>query len=333
VLRRLPAGPADTSMGAFARVLTVLPDVDALAALCDGGPPLVAASALAVVGYVLEERGDLDGALASVRRMVSQLTPGPPWFRLFAQSRLGELCLLTERHGEALTHLTAAHRAIAAFGVGDDLIQLRLAIVLAHLGLGAPGEAERVLATVEPPVDAVEALSFDVATRAELALAKGEIETGLRGWRRSAALLAGSGGTWLGPWASATQAMAVVAHVRAHRLDEVTGLADGLPAVLDRLLAAERVPAPICGTVLLALGLVEVERGRTVRGAWLVALAERFHYLREYQPTMSSAAARALVVTAAGPTYSEAVAEYAGLSREDLWAAARELAAAYRERV
>ncbi|GAA4692040.1 hypothetical protein GCM10023215_31340 [Pseudonocardia yuanmonensis] len=333
VLRRLPPGPADTAIGAIAEVVTVLPDAAALGDLCTDPRPLVAAIALGVVGYVREAQGDLAGAYATAREMPDRIPARMPWLHTFVHGRLAELSLQLERHDEALVRLAAAGKALAELGVVGDPMGLRLGMVVAHLGLGATGDAERALATVPPPADTPDAVSFDLVARAELALAKGEVEAGLAMWRRATTVLdVDTCAAWLRPYAWSLRAMAVVAHVRHHRLDEAAGTADDLPAALDALLATG-VPDPICGTLLLALGLVEVERGRAVRGAWLVAIAERFHYLREYQPTMSSAAARAAVTAAAGPAYAEAVAEYAGLDRDDLRAEARDLAEAYRDLV
>jgi hypothetical protein len=54
----------------------------------------------------------------------------------------------------------------------------------------------------------------------------------------------------------------------------------------------------------------------------LVALAERFHFVRTFQPTMSSARARAAAEQADAAGYAEAAAEYAGLGRDELRVAA-----------
>lgn len=333
ILRRVPPGPADTAIGALAEVMAVLPDAAALARLCADARPLVAAVALGVVGYVREAQGDLHAACSTAREMQARIPARMPWLRTFVHGRLAELGLQLERHGEALGHLAATADALAAQGVEGDPMGVRLGLVVAHLGLGATGDAERALAAVAPPANTPDAVTFDLVVRAELALAKGEVDAGLAMWRRATEVLdVGRCASWLLPYAWSLRAMTVVAHLRHHRLHEVAGLVDDLPGALDVLLDGG-VPDPMCGTLLLALGLVEIERGRPVRGAWLVAIAERFHYQREYQPTMSSAATRATVLAAAEPAYADAVAEYAGLDRDDLRAEARALAAAYRDLV
>ena len=54
----------------------------------------------------------------------------------------------------------------------------------------------------------------------------------------------------------------------------------------------------------------------------MVALAERFRFLRNFQPTMSAARARQAAEQADRPAYEDAVSSYAGLGHEELRAAA-----------
>ncbi|GAA4559127.1 ATP-binding protein [Pseudonocardia xishanensis] len=339
VLRSLRPADGEAATGgaaaiaALAEVLLALPDVGRIAELSRDPRPLVAALALGVVGYVREFRGDLAGAHAAAVEMAARAPGRAPWLALLVRGRLAELSLQRERHAEALDHLRAAGAALAELGVVGDPVGVRLGQVVAHLGLGDAAAAERVLATV-PPGDSLDSVAFALAVRAELALTRGDVDTGLARWREASRMLDVDDATseWLRPFAWTLRATAVVAHLRAGRLAAVADLADALPAGLDALVAAG-APDPQCGALLLAIGLVELERGRTVRGAWLVAVAERFHYQRDFQPTMAGAAIRARVTDAAGPAYAEATAEYAGLDRDDLRAEARALAAAYRDLV
>ena len=96
---------------------------------------------------------------------------------------------------------------------------------------------------------------------------------------------------------------------------------------------------PTCGGLLLALAMVDLERGaragdeRAARsGARMVALAERFRFLRNFQPTMSAARARQAATHADRPAYDEAVSSYAGLDADELRAAALALLRARAER-
>jgi hypothetical protein len=79
---------------------------------------------------------------------------------------------------------------------------------------------------------------------------------------------------------------------------------------------------PTCGGLLLALAMVDLDRGATNSAARMIALAERFRFLRNFQPTMSTARARRAAEQADRPAYDEAVSSYAGLGHGDLRAAA-----------
>jgi hypothetical protein len=116
-------------------------------------------------------------------------------------------------------------------------------------------------------------------------------------------------------------------------------LADALPGSLIRLLTqppADSPPYPIeqlsCGTLLLAIAVADLARARRTgdpdlarSAARMIALAERFRFLRMFQPTMSAASARAEAEQADRPAYEKAVLSYAGLDRAGIRAAARDL--------
>jgi len=193
---------------------------------------------------------------------------------------------------------------------------------------------------------------FDTTMRAEIALGRGDVDTGLQLWRTAAATLRdtqrpGPGGdlSRLDPWALQVQASAVVAHAQHGRLGLVAEITRALPAALSAL-TAEPGPPPgtlaasyglaVCGSLLLALAMTDIDRGQRAAdaefarsGAKMIALAERFGLKGGLQPTMSAARARRAAQDADGPAYAGAVSSYAGLDPEGLRAAAR---AALRER-
>jgi hypothetical protein len=75
--------------------------------------------------------------------------------------------------------------------------------------------------------------------------------------------------------------------------------------------------------------MVDLDRGQrtgdehaTRSGVRLVALAERFRFLRGFQPTMSAARARHAAEQADRSAYADAVSGYADLGRDELRAAA-----------
>jgi hypothetical protein len=173
---------------------------------------------------------------------------------------------------------------------------------------------------------------------------RGEVEAGLRLWRRAADLLVNAEEPIFDlefdpsqeTWTLEAMAVTVVAHAQHGRLDLVEGLTAELSDRLSTMLAnpvANPPPylmeLPASGTVLLALAMVDLDRGAragderaTGSGVRLVALAERLEFLRNFQPTMSAARARRAAEQADRPAYEDAVSSYAGLGHDDLRAAA-----------
>jgi predicted ATPase/DNA-binding SARP family transcriptional activator len=346
-LRRLPPAPPDTLIRAIAIVLGTAPENrSALYELCDSDEPLVAGAANGVVSYYWENEGDPERALRAARRTLDAFGHGRfPYLEAAGHSRISELCLQLERGDEARRHLTAALPVLERFGARSDLVGLRWWLVLANLQLGAVDEAEHWLEQTESLADEpVGALTYGCGIRAEILLARGEVEAGLRLWRRAVELLVNAEGPIFDfddepgqeTWILEATAVTVVAHAQHGRLDLVEELTGALPDRLSAMLAnpVENPPPylmelPVSGGLLLALAMVDLDRGartgdeRAARsGARMIALAERFRFPRNFQPTMSSARARQAAIHADRPAYDEAVSSYAGLGHEDLRAAA-----------
>jgi tetratricopeptide (TPR) repeat protein len=352
-LRRLPPAPPDTLIRAIAVVLDVAPgDRSALYALSDSDEPLVAAAANGIVSYFWENEGDLESALKAARRMLDVVdTRKLPYLQAVAHSRISELCLQVERGDEARRHLLAVLPVLERLGARSDLDGVRSWLVLANLQMGAVDEAEHWLEQTEYRADEpVGTLTYGFGIRAEILLARGEVEAGLRLWRRAVDLVVNAEGPIFGfddepnqeTWILESTAVTVIAHAQHGRLDLVEELTGTLPDRLSTMLAspAENPPPylmelPVAGELLLALAMVDLDRGdrtgdgrATRSGARMIALAERFRFPRNFQPTMSSARARQAATDADRPAYDEAVSSYAGLGHEDLRAAALDAVAA-----
>jgi len=223
-------------------------------------------------------------------------------------------------------------------------------MVLANLERGALDEAERELKlTTQVGWEAGDLAMFDIAVRAEVALGRGDIDTGLRLWRAAASALwdprrEGSGDdlSVLGPWAQEAQAIAVIAHAQHGHIGLVSEICDVLPASLYTLTADPGPPADtpsasypglsILGCLLLALAMTDIDRAqrtgdeRAARsGVRMIALAERFGFQHGFRPTMSTPRARQAAQNANGPAYDDAVSSYAGLDPDALRAAAQAL--------
>jgi predicted ATPase len=346
-LRRLPPAPPDTLVRATAIVLgATAEDRSAVHKLCDSDEPLVAGTANAIASYLLENDRDLDSALKAARRTLEAFEDrGVPWMRTLAHCRIAELCLQVEQGGEAQRHLRAALPVLEKLGAWSDVAGTRWWMVLASLQLGAVDEAERWLEQTAPlrADEPVGMLTYGLGVRAEILLARGEVEAGLRLWRRAADLLASAEEPIFGidvdpdrdPWTLEAKAVAVVAHAQHGRLDLVEEITGELPHRLSAMLTNPTAPAPlhlvefpILGALLLALAMVDLDRGertgdeRAVRsGARMIALAECFRFLREFQPTMSAARARRAAQQADRSAYDDAVSSYADLGRDHLRAA------------
>jgi predicted ATPase/DNA-binding SARP family transcriptional activator len=352
-MRRLPSAPPDTFARATEAVLATLsgpPEAQraTLQTKLDSDQPLLAGMANYLASYTLEAVGDLDDALAAARRSLAAFERrGGVWLRAAAHSRIGQLCLQTDEAGagdDAVRHLTAALSVAEAFGASSSANRIRGAIVLANVQRDAFDEAERQLElTNRAGWDAGDLSMFDTAVRAEIALGRGDTDTGLRLWRETAAALRdpqhqGPGElSSLEPWAQQVQAIAVVAHAQRGQLDRVAEITDALAASLSALTADHDLSAgtpaahypglSVWGSLLLALAVTDIDRAqragdqRAARSAaQMVALGERFGFQYGFA-TMSHA--RRAAQDADGPAYADAVSSYAGLDPEALRAAAR----------
>lgn len=324
VLRRLPPAPADTLARAIQIVLCTAVEggLAAVEPLCDSEEPLLAGMADAAVSFALEASNDLDGAYKAARRMLTALENySIPWIRAVAHSRIGELCLQIGPADEAVRHLGIALSIVEQIGALHSAVRGQWALVFACLRAGAIDDAEHWLeqASRNDGVEAAGLEMVDSTVRAEILLARGDVDAGLRLWRHVAGRLRDSA-TVTAYWRTEVLSATVVAHAQHGRLDLIENITDPLPQLTATALSTMEFPA--CGALLLALAVVRADRGAGRSAARLVALAERFRYARSFQPTMSVDRARQAAVRADGPAYTEAVSTYADLDPNALRAAA-----------
>nr|WP_042194745.1 BTAD domain-containing putative transcriptional regulator [Kibdelosporangium sp. MJ126-NF4]CEL21517.1 Signal transduction response regulator / Disease resistance domain-containing protein / Tetratricopeptide repeat-containing protein [Kibdelosporangium sp. MJ126-NF4]CTQ95916.1 Signal transduction response regulator / Disease resistance domain-containing protein / Tetratricopeptide repeat-containing protein [Kibdelosporangium sp. MJ126-NF4] len=321
-LRRLPSARADTIPTAIAVLLTTP----------DSPEPLVRAASDFVNSYLKEGELDPRGALEAAER-AEVLTRGTvPWARLAAHARLGELCLQADDPDRARTHFSAALEVF-----DDDIADVRVSLILCELSAGNIDTAEKWLRSVWSGVveqsgdrDGTEG-SFQLGVQAEIRLARDEVDAGLGLWRRALTRIDQRAGTeyrvassGFDPWLSEVQAAVVIAHAQHGRLHQIADLVEHLRNRAAWLLRNPTVGPPpflrecsVWGALLLAVAMTEIQRA-PAKAARMIAVAERFRFLREYQPTMSPARAREAAVHADRVAYAEAVSEYATLSREEL---------------
>ncbi|WIM99217.1 BTAD domain-containing putative transcriptional regulator [Actinoplanes oblitus] len=317
VLRRLPP-PAPGSLIGAAQAVLGAGDVREL---YDSADPLLAGLAYYAGSYRAEHANDPAAALLAARRMLARLADLDPWLRALAHARIGELCLQAAPGEEAFQHLDIALSIMEELGAWSSAARARWAIVLADLQRGAFDRAEQGLDQLSCGVLTEEAgaMRFDLCTRAEIRLGRGDVAGGLRLWRQAAAGLRGDEGLW----ASEILAVVVIVHCR----HGCSGLvADVAEQVARRLRAAlPVVPVAIfriCGVMLLATAAFAGAGGRAAEAARLVAVADRFGFSGTFR---SVPAAAEPVRDADRPAYTAAVAEYAGLDAGALRAAALSL--------
>ena len=332
-LRRLPPAKPGTLVHAAETVLRTVaePDFAPLFALCGNEDPLVAGLAEGVASYAWSALDDPERAQAAAERMVAVFEDREsPWLRAVAHARVGELCLELERGEQARRSISTVLAVLDETGTWSGAARIRGALVLANLQIGAIDEAEHWLeqAMLTGGSEVAGASMVDVGARAEILLARGDTDTGLRLWRQAAERLRSTkdSGPGADGWMWETQAVTVVAHAHHGRLDLVTEITEDLPRVLPGLLEDPGTSVPVCGALLLALALTDLDHAQTAgeraAAVRLIALAERLRYVRGFHPTMSSTRIRALAEQADEPAYTDARSEYAGLGREDLRSAA-----------
>ncbi|HET9172229.1 MAG TPA: BTAD domain-containing putative transcriptional regulator [Actinospica sp.] len=357
-LRRLPApSRPDTPARATGVVLASIAEArgEALATLqllCDSDEPMLAGMANTVAGFVWQSANDPDSALKAARRTLASFDGSEqqyPWFAVMTHSRIGELCLDLGRGDEAHEHFAAtlalltAMPGLNAFENGSSAARVRSAMILANLQRGAIDEAEQWLETAvrEDGEDGTGLPMFVASARAQILLARGEIDAGLRLLREAAAALRGPGRErthgqpYQETWALEVEAMAVVAHAEHGRLHLVGQLSGRLARDAAKLIletadrASSYADVPVVGAMLVTLAVLDIERGQrtgdesaTRSGVRMIALAESFGFTSGFKPTMSSGELRRLAENADGPAYTEAVSEYTGLDGDELRAAA-----------
>ena len=332
-LRRLPPPPPGTLAEATQAVLHSITDGSEFAALfllCDSEDPLLAGMANGVLSYVWENLDDPGRALSAANRMAAAFDgKETPWMRAVAHARTGELCLQLERGDEARRELTMALSVLDELGTWSGAARVRGALVLANLQVGDIDEAEHWLEqAMRGGEEAAGTSMVEFAARAEILLARGEVEAGLRRWRQTAEQLRNSDRSEeLGAeaWNREIQAMTVIAHAQHGRLDLVEEITRDLPRTLREVITDPAPSDPVCGVLLLALAMADLGRedpAATEGAVRMIALAERFRFARGFHPTMSSARARMSAEQADRAAYADAVSSYADLDRDALRAAA-----------
>ncbi|WP_144122573.1 ATP-binding protein [Catellatospora sichuanensis] len=261
----------------------------------------IAALALPWLSQALENMGDPDAAMDAAERglQLADDTVGP-WSQAIMHTMAAQLAMQLGRGREAAVHAHVALPVLDRLGARDDAIQLRSLLALVMISEGDVDAAAGQLAGLGDATESEGALagrlSFDLG-RAELALARGDVEAGLAGYRSACVRvrelrIPSVAATGLEPWVLVAEATSLAAHAYYAPADDPIGAAlfardrDQALQVLDP--DHPYLDYPVCGLVLFALGAWGLLRGALpVQDAVrLIALADRFAYNRS-MPTLA----------------------------------------------
>ncbi|HEX5087011.1 MAG TPA: BTAD domain-containing putative transcriptional regulator [Nocardioides sp.] len=225
-----------------------------------------AATARLWAAHYLENVGDPEGALEEAEAGLAAVdgdTDGP-WITAMMHTLVGSLYAQLGKRAEAAEHARLAIPILDLLEANDDGIQARSLLAGVALGEGRFDEAERLVADIDRMNSRRTGFggAFVTATvRAELALARGEVEEGLRLYRVAgeeldAIRLPGMEMTGLEPWSlfgDAASATAFAVHGSGvEGVDIYDRLRAKAPLVLDP--DRPRMDYPVAGLVLHGLG-------------------------------------------------------------------------------
>jgi predicted ATPase/DNA-binding SARP family transcriptional activator len=272
-----------------------------LAALAADPDRHTAAAASQWLSHERENAGDPAGAIEAAQRVLALVRDEDgPWSRAMPQALLAQLTMHVGDRAAAVEHALAALPVMRRIGASDGELQLRTLLVFCAIGDGRLADAADELGRVDQVVES--AMGFGaVASRqaclAELALASGDLDAGLKMYREGAARmreirLPGITLSGIEPWALFGEAMALSAHAGYAAGDDVAH-GEALFRVCRtgalRVLVPENphLDYPASGLVLFALGAWSLLRqvAPTEDALRLLALADRFAYSRMV-PTM-----------------------------------------------
>lgn len=335
-LRRLSVGaPADNLVRAWAKVLAATPEFwgterSELEKLCTDPDPFIAGFANILFGYGHGSVSDPVHVLASASRAIESFSAADhPWLHVTALSLAASSYFHSGQLTQAKAYMRETLPVFQEMGSTWHVAQIRWAMVAISLGLDEIDEAERWLALTA--LNGVDDFAGELlpgpGLRAEIALARGDIDTGLLRWRhvieqlgsrRGEGFLATTPGLEL--WVLECRAVAVVAHAQHGRLGLVADLAAGLPDTLAQLLTERSTSSsPVIRTIqVIGALLVALAAASPERAPRMIALAERCRYLRGFQPTMAPHRVRELAERVDKPAYLDAVEQYAALEDDEL---------------
>jgi predicted ATPase/DNA-binding SARP family transcriptional activator len=308
--------------------------------LGDGEDRHGASLALMWAAHFRENAGDPEGAIeVATRALALAREDDGPWGVAMLHTLIGSLHAQLGHHEEAATHARAAVPALDLLEANDDAMQVRALLAIGAMASGHLEDAERYVEDIESINGRRTGFGGGIvigSARAELALARGDIDEGLRLYRIAVEELRelsfpGLGEvTGLEPWTlfgESAGATAYALHGRGEQgADLYAVLRAKVPAVLE--LDGMQLDYPVAGMVLYGLGAWGLLREAlpVPDAVRLLVLADRFAYTR-FSPTMSWERTAPVAERLARGLVEQLRAEYAGRRGPELLPEARALVA------
>ncbi|MFC6705910.1 BTAD domain-containing putative transcriptional regulator [Flexivirga alba] len=281
LLQRLPDASDAGIVEALGRLITDndgrLPrgsqilDAERTLELAESADPMLRLTAMLLASHVLENDGRVGEALQIARRAVQQSAMASSvWGSLVNQSRVAELSSSVGEYAEAEATAERILPLLERFGARGDITSMRWMLATLRLHRGdLSGAAEQLQAAgFEAADDNFGEGTTGLTIRAELELASGHVDAGLRRYRAAVEhaetrshLAPFLGEETTTPWVTIARAGSLTAHAAHGRLDDVPGLPALLVASL-RDVAMDlgspttlviRVDLPVCGGAVLGL--------------------------------------------------------------------------------
>ncbi len=342
LLRTLPTTDAtDPRVAAMATVLLAADGAEVrrrLAELCRSTDRDVALAATQMSVHVLENAGDVTGAIEAAERTLTMLREDEgPWLASIMHAVLANLFIQLGDRRRAVGHARTAIPVLSRLGATDEETQLRAVLLTSALADGDLDTAEVELAEITRINDS-EAVLGGIAIvslcAAELALARGETAAALAEYRlavqRARDLrLPGMPRTEFTPWTIVAVSVTLTAYAYHAPPEDVRYGEELFSAVRGYDLLGVENPVldyPLCGSMLFALGAWGLLRGAMAPGdsIGLLVLAERFAY-NSSMPSMTFERIEPYAERAAPGMIAAVRAEYGDRRGSDLLDEARSL--------
>jgi hypothetical protein len=312
-----------------------VPAAERVASLAEDGDTVTAQMALLWASLVSENTGDVALATRYAREGLEH-RPLTPYLEATLHAQLAQLAMVLGDHAGAAQHAEVAWPILVQLHADDDARAMRVGSAMLPLLQGDLAAAQRILdeVTDDGRESQLGSQMILLAARAELELARGDVQAGLRLFDDAVASVAVDGLDFggLSPWVLIAASGSLVARVRhgSTAADERRAL-----EMRDLLLTEgtdESSPFgrpfqdfPLTGVLLAAVGAWALRYGSAAQhadGVRLLVIAERWAYNRSF-PIMAWSALAELAEEACPGLLDEVSAEHADRPAEDLVEEAR----------